>query len=389
MAKDIKESRLFHLMLEKTLATEPSKAGMKLMSHRQIASMMDINPSRTRTSMEKLEREGVLVRSPRIGTYVRKIPRLTSEHNKIETFRPEQIFKEIKSEQDLFADAGGIGAQLNIGFWGKLEGSIEGDRKMLSALARAVDNRGHKLVVHSVFDDEGFLRGKPPKYLIDNIRKSPCDGYLVVSEWSDLYLETFNNMDVPVVYFLAGSPVQFEEPIICFDTNNSVDRAVLEFVREGYKHIGLICYNRGLFDTEPEQWYYRKSMAQAGIDYEATAKFDLDENNIAGGVCDFLKSPNRPDAVYISDDYILREAVKGFEMAGLKAGKDIAVIVLSNKGLDLPAGCNWSRFEFDHYQLAEVAVDNLLNILLTTDQSAKSLSLYAHWKPGSTHRKSR
>ena len=98
-----------------------------------------------------------------------------------------------------------------------------------------------------------------------------------------------------------------------------------------------------------------------------------------------LESNDRPEAIYVSDNYVLLGLIEAMEILNLCPGKDIAVITLSNRDDILPENYNWSRMEFDTVYFSQLIVNSIGHLIHNNQGFGASIALQASWKPGSTH----
>ncbi len=367
--------------LEHSLSQSPSAAGARLKSHREIADSLNLNHSQVRSSLQRLEKKGILLRKPRIGTYIRRLPSFVNPKES-PAIDPKLLLKDLGNEST--AAPMKVTSSLQIGFWGKLESQIESDQKILAGITMAANRRGHKLIVHSGFEDRDRHSDRINCDLMNFIKNDPCDGYLVLSEWESLFTSTFKNQTVPVVYFMLGSTGINKDPMILLDTCSAIERAMSIFLHQGYKKIAMIGLDRKN-EFEAEYFEYKKCVELLNLDYSNMVFCDLNYEDIYTKIQKLLTGNNIPEAIYVNDDYILNGVSRAMKELKIVPGKDVAVITLSNRDIRLPDDQNWSRLEFNRDYFCQLLVETLLDILQGGNSDPESIKLQARWIKGDTH----
>jgi DNA-binding LacI/PurR family transcriptional regulator len=363
-----------------TLSQPPCSAGRRLKSERELARIFMVGESKIRSSLEQLVREGILFRRRGSGTFVRRV-----------AIAPESAPKTaIKSSEDLFSPLDENGnndieaPKIKLHFGLLTDYSINSpiQQALIASMSRAVSIHGHRLTVHSVIADYETNKRKSAPALREEIAEDACDGYIVPNDIGDLFNEVIQNKKVPVVYYLTGiTPIDYE-PVVFFNTIESIERAVHKFYAAGYKKIALM----GIEHTEKkyEIAAYQRAMQSHGLEYRKTVFSQ--EGLVQSLTCakNLLHADNPPQAVYVSDDNILAGLSEYLALKDLTPGRDLGIITLSNRGQNLPPSRNWSRMEFDREKLAQIIIENLLSLLSTANSRASTLALHANWIHGET-----
>jgi DNA-binding LacI/PurR family transcriptional regulator/DNA-binding transcriptional regulator YhcF (GntR family) len=374
--------------IQYALSTSPAVAGKRLRSERELAVLFSVGESKIRKYLSKLVQQGVLVRRRGCGTFIRRI---ATPPDNFKDLSPEMlkkasnIFSESRSS-DISTKIQSV--QLHIGLWGDLGTNSLIDQFILGSIAKSVSSRGHRLTVHNVIGD--FETWSPIS--VDEFRKqldeASCDGYLVVNSMAPLFNEAIEDKEVPVMFFLAGTSHIDNQPLVMFDTNEAITRAVRKFNEIGYKKIGLIGEKResdNLSPPIPEPKAYDQAMEECGLDYRAYESSPLGVGQAIEATRKLLGRSDPPEAIYVSDDNVMVGVAEALNLEGVVPGKDIAIITLSNRNFPLPPGRVWSTMQFDRERFAQLLVDNLLYQLQSTGSGANTVALHANWIEGQTH----
>lgn len=367
--------------IQYTLSRPPAAAGRRLKSERELATMLGVGESKVRKSLESLVKEGVLVRRRGSGTFVRRIA------DPPPVIPTDPVMEDVV--QGLFSDDSIAimethTARLHLGLWGDLESHDSIHQSILSSISRAVSARGHRFSVHSCVQDWETNKPIPVHELAEQLKANPCDGYIVVHDYAETFLKAIGDRNVPVVYFRAGTTPVRHEPLIMMHTNEAIERAVYKFADQGLEKIALIAQRRHK-TPEPEQRAYENVMQFLGLPYRKSILCDIGVVPAMNAVRGMIKSGDIPEAVYVADDNVLLGVSEALSIEGLKPGKDIAVITLSNRSFPLPSGFTWSRFEFDRERFGQLIIDDLLNLLQSAGAKSSTVSLHGKWIEGETH----
>lgn len=374
--------------IQYTLSRPPSAAGRRLKSERELASLLNVGESLVRKSLNQLANKGILVRRRGSGTFVRRVadpPTSTMMAEGLTLDNQMALFSDITGGARSGMSRSESTGTLHIGLWGDLESRVDINANLLGGIARATNRRGHRLTVHSIIEDYTSRTPIPYPILSQHLRDNPCDGYLVVSTWADRFNKAIGNANGRALFFLAGTDAMVNEPMVMQDTSEAITRAVQIFANEGYKRIGMIAYKR---EHEPRGWdtlTYERAMAQIGINYRACSMSDIGVSQAMAATRQLLSRQDRPEAIYVADDHLLVGVAEAMQLAGIVPGRDIAVITLSNRGVALPAGYNWSRIEFDRERFCQMVVEALLRMLEHAGSEADNMSIHGRWITGDTH----
>jgi DNA-binding LacI/PurR family transcriptional regulator len=382
---------VFTQSIANVLSQPPTRAGMRLKSEEELASLLSVGRRQVRKSLQILEREGILERRRRSGTYVRRVPVAYSTDNAI----PEEGNTRINAEL-LFADNNQFEfrartnhlsqtqRRLRLDIWGDLHLEKINNQLILSGMVRAADQLGHDLRVHSLVQSQD--QPLHIEEVAEQLRQSHCDGYLVVNRWADLFLQSIKKRSAPIIFFTTGIASIRHEPLMMTDIQEAIERSIQIFDETGYRRIGMVALgdindHSGSLEVQT----YEEALARRSLTYKASALTSLDFSQIIKVINELFSRPDPPDALYVADDYVLARAIEVLKMIGKIPGKDVAVIAFANVGLPLPTGYDWSRIEFDLTGFGRRLVHELVRQIKDSTVTGTTMSVHGTWKAGTTH----
>ncbi|MBL4700149.1 hypothetical protein JYU15_00625 [bacterium AH-315-I18] len=375
--------------LEYELAQPPAKAGLRLVGEHFLAGLYDINRRKARRVLDVMVERGYLVRRHGSGTYLRKIPvvvDLPENYIAIEG----SIFSQNESQNKVVRLQPVPGQQqLTLGLWSDLDCGRVMQQSLLGGIKHRVAELGHLLETHSSVHEIGMPLSSDE--LEVQLRDSTCDGYMIITQWADQFLEAVNrvwpNHNPPIVYIWPGSVRSLFEPMIKTDTQDAVERGVLHLIEGGFTKIGLIDTAVQLSNKKHDIGY-QVTMACAGLPCFPSLRLHADyltnPNNI-DAINQWLDQNPAIEAVCVMSENLLELLAKQFQLRGKKLGHDIGVVSISNRNSKLPKGTQWSCMEFEPSVVGSMAVNSLVSTIVTAGHALHSFSHQAHWRPGQTH----
>lgn len=373
-------------MVEYLLSRSPSAAGLRLKSQRDLGELFGVHESQIRKALERLVKKGLLVRRRGSGSFVRRVAdAITLSPEELENIPSESIFTGVPEESVSSADVIRYRTRLNIGLWSDLQfTTTPTNHKILEGIASAVNTRGHQLTIHSLLEDHSGTM--PVVKIREQLREHRCDGYLVLSAWDSFFARAVGETYIPIMYFSLGTQpmtIVNREPLAMLHTSEAAARGVRLLKREGYQRIAFISIDPPYHRSE--EFGYETAMQDEGLDYNCSIRTKPSLGEVFKTVRAVLEGLTPPDAMYVSDDNILVGVVEAVESVNRKVGHDVGVITLSNHGVELAPGHEWSRLEFDLKHYGQMIVGNLLWMLENAGASSQSFSVHARWVPGVTH----
>lgn len=260
---------------------------------------------------------------------------------------------------------------------------------MLGGIVDRANTLGHGISLTTFVDQREEIL--PVAELQKRLSSTYCDGHLVLDGYGKEFYEAVPSRDIPVLFSTHSSwkeAVDFE-PKVAIDNLEAIGRAIEILAREGYRRIGLIGVKAMYHPVDLEEKVYHNAMGECGLDYRSIHYLPLNLSEIITSIQRIFSQPNPPEAIYVTDDYIMVGVAEALELMGLKAGRDLGVITLSTTHHHLPKQSQWSRMEFNLHQYGEMLVDNLLRLIETTDRHLNNIMFQALWVPGQSHLKTK
>ncbi len=371
--------------LARSLAQPTARSGRKLRTEEELAEQLGLGRWRLREALNDLVRQGILSRRRGAGSYLRRVP-AREETTETDGFViPTRVLFADEDERGQSRSPVGSAHRFHIGLWGDLhnQGRNQPNQRILALLSERLGDMGHSLTMHPTTNKDGALSADRLRELV---RQQPCDVYLVVGRYMNLFREAVGKTDRPIVSFSISSRAVDFEPMVMLETERAIERAIGIFHRQGYERIaamflgereGLVSHRYPLF--------YEAITGALGLTYKNTIV--AQPAGIPGirEMQAMLKESDRPDALYVGDDHLIPGVAEAMSQAGVEPGRDLAVITLSNSGMPLGGEVRWSRLEFDLEVFVEQIVSELMGSLGASEPRRVTVAHHPVWKPGQTH----
>lgn len=375
-------------VLEHALTEPAAIPGRRLRSERDLALVLGVGRRQVNEALNQLARRGLLSRTRGSGTYVLKratptAPRLEELQQAWRRARlgdPEQMFLPLtQSVASAFRRPPGQPLRLCLcGDW--LSGSPV-HHAIVERMLSTAQSLGHQLSIISVLDVTG--RPLSTTALRQHLQTTPADGYLVVDRWGDLFLRAANGIKRPAIFCGTICGLR-HEPAVGVCPHVVIPHALRRLSEEGYGRIAMIGYYHSSNTIEAQQDVYDSAVSSLGLAYRQCRLIRLGDLRGAAIIRDLLESPERPDAIFLSDEFLAPSLVSATDSLGLVIGRDLGLICFTNRGIsDLPP--TWSRFEVDIRQAGQLAVETLLHAIESNEEPANNILIHPRWRPGKTH----
>jgi DNA-binding LacI/PurR family transcriptional regulator/DNA-binding transcriptional regulator YhcF (GntR family) len=379
-------------ILKSAIASPASRVGRRLKSESELGELLGVGRWSVRKSIDELEKEGLLTRRHGSGTYVQKIPHLGTDLSLADTgeemLPPESLFTK-PSRDSMYPDmlrSVEVCKRYTIGLWSDLHCTSSLNQRILADMVRSISEAGHTLTIHSVVEE----RDTP--YSIDKLtnllRENPCDGYLCFDRWTEVFLRSLGLQTKPVLFFAMANSTYLDKPVVMIDTNTALRKGIKILAEEGYSRIAMIgLRNPGRLDMpDTETAIYEQAMIKAGLDYRCIKWVETtDVSEVISATKEMFASNDLPDAIYVSDDYIMDGLAEALKIIGIKPGADLGLITLGSSAHDLSNGYEWSRMETDFSDYVGLIVDRIIRSIEGKKTPCSSVSLIPRWIPGETH----
>jgi len=368
------------------LSCPPCETGKRLCSERSLAERLKIRRKSVQLAFDLLVEEKILVRRHGSGTFVRKVPPPPS--GKVIA----KVNGRAISVNEMFAEAAKAPIRrqmldqhkrLRLSLFLSEKWGGETAYSAMEGIKARARQTGHILKIYTVneqgavdFDAGAILRGKP------------FDGCLFWDISPEIASKICGGEPSNVVFFGASSREMdlLCEPIVRLNLEDAITRGVQRLNEQGFRRIALIGHESSRRSSS-ELLVYEKAMASLKLKYRAAFFCILDDASVACEVKKLFCSRNPPEAVYVSDDIVLRHLVRAWKGIKIFPGENLGVVTLSNQNNPLPVGYDWSQMQFNPFQIGRSVLDSLLLKIQAAGESICSFEHLASWKPGATHLK--
>lgn len=378
--------REFAVILEQLLAKSPSKAGQRLCSERELAGRLDVDRMKVQKAFELLVERGILARRHGSGTFVRKVPKIPGKAVKV------KWGDRVLGAEDLFAkpSAAPVRRQirqehrkLRLALLPNENWQSESNNLVFAGIKDRIKQQGHHL---EIYPGHGDVTIAAPQ-LVEELRENPADGYILWTPYLPILKEAFQGKHPPAVFIGAQTRETDLKcaPIVRVDLEDALVRGLQLLAEEGYEKIGLIGFDSLERQSKVERILYEETMAKLGRSYRAAVFCPLNDEGASEKMREMFETEERPEAVYVADDIVLRHILPAWKTLAIVPGEDLAVISLANRRNALPSSYEWSRIEFHPFQVGRMAVDSLLQEIETAGEEICSFEHLGVWIPGRTH----
>ncbi len=375
-------------LLENLLAGPPSKAGKRLCSERELSVKIKVDRMKVQKAFDALVEKGILVRRHGSGTYVRKVPKKANlngggESSSPPLLPPDELFAVASSKSPVRRQVNEAHRRLNLAIIPNRQWRSESNHSIFAGIKDRIHQAGHQFRIISVTgpDEEALLAEK--------LRQTPGDGYILWVPYEPLLHKVFGTQLPPAVFIGARERMADLQcsPVVRIDMEDAIVRALRLLAEEGYQRIGFIGLQSQEREYRLDEGIYSDTLNQLGLCYRSICFCPLDKEKIEEQMHTMFAGKAPPEALYVADDIVLRYLVPIWKKMKLVPGGNLGVITLSSRRVRLPAGYQWSRMEFNPFQVGRMAVDALLQEIETAGEEICSFEHLAAWHPGETHRR--
>ncbi len=180
------------------------------------------------------------------------------------------------------------------------------------------------------------------------------------------HLLPFTNKNIPVVFFDRAFPKSANISVV-IDNYRAAYNVTTHLLEQGCRKIMHLSGNL-LRDIYRERLRgYKDALAEHAILFDENLLYmgDLDEAAGTAAAVDILKIPadNRPDAVFCANDTVAVSCMIHLKLNGIKIPGDIAFAGFNNDPISRVIEPNLTTVNYDGYNVGEVALNSMINIL--------------------------
>lgn len=375
-------------LLERSLAQPGITTGQRLKPERELAEMLNVSHATVHRALNRLVENRLLARRHGSGTFVRKpsasAPGRTQARTK-DVLAAHLLVCETLADPKLQAPA--TQQALDIGLWTDIYWNSATHDLIVSGMQRRASELGHRLSTYSLVVKADTPH--TPQELARVMADHPIDGHIVFGSYAPLFAAT--GQHAPAIYYGGEPPPEFY-PSIQFDVDVTPRRAVELLAGQGYRRIAMALSDDklGIHDhtRQHTRISYETGMQRLGLRYRKIIATRYDDAAAMAAALPPSGHPAAPDALFVSDDYLLEGILSALEASGHRPGLDFGLITLSHRGgKTLPLGMRWSTLEFDPEQYGEILVGRIVSTVQASGSRPVNLSLHPLWKPGDSHRR--
>jgi DNA-binding LacI/PurR family transcriptional regulator len=393
------------------LSQPESHAGRRLKSERELAGLLHLDRYTMRSVLDELVDEGLLTRRHGSGTFVRRVLGKSSinglislaEADEYANMSTQQLARELGvperdwSTKSIFAPMRRIerevaertqqrADQLQIGLWSNLAEFVHPHQLVMAGIIERINELGHHVSLFTLAHliNEGY--DAETQYMEMRLSTHRCDGHMVLDIWADQFLQACAGSPVPYLFFGIGTTFCQHQPTVYWDTLLCMHQAFAKLAQCGCQRVAMLTLNKRDDHAQMERDVFRGAVTESGIADCAFHALKPDLPGVMKVVDDYLldTSPNRLQGLYVADDHLMPAVAESFRRLGQTPGKDMAVVILSNKGTSLPQGIQWSRMEFDPRTFGRFLVDSLLRRIALANEPPFSQAIQSCWIDGKT-----
>lgn len=373
-------------MVYECLSRPPSRVGCRMRPERELAQAFGISRRKVREAVENLVEAQILVREQGSGVYVRKVPPpVPDAEGEGVTFESLFVVEENGERRprlQLPPDKRALALEV----WWKTAFNNQTADLFRQGLLDQAASLGHTLRFNEL--PSGEAAEDVASKILAEVGKRHCDGYIihVPFVYACDYIDSL--LSAPVMYVSTGLQPLRHQPMIRFDGNEAIHRAVELLAGQGYRRIGVLGFRPDHEisggDTRKAR-SYQAAIEELGLGFERFEDVPMTPARVREALHRLLQGKPSCDALYLTDDHLLHMAMPIITELGFTPGENLGMIVLSNRGISLPEGHEWSRMEFDPYNNGKLAIQCLIRSVESAGEEMLSFSHHPAWRPGRTH----
>lgn len=229
------------------------------------------------------------------------------------------------------------------------------------------------------------LRGEEEIDILKRFLDSGVDGLIIVDvgtkgENSGLYADL--NKQIPVV-LINGNPDRMDSNLILVDQEKGMEQVMDYLFELNHTNISFIRGASNGFAFVCKEQVYRKKIENKGltINENMIVKIeDTDHFDCIDFTCNqalkLLKMPNRPTAIFASNELIALGVMKAAKELGLSIPKDLSLIAHDNTVFSLISHPQMTTVDMNPSRLGIESSEMILQLLNSKQRSPRRLILY-------------
>lgn len=353
------ESPVFQITehIRNLIQNQELRVGMRLPSTQQLASQLNADPSAVHRSLAKLVKEGLLLRTPRVGTFVAEPP------SKLE----------------------------RLAFYYRPIGGAFGpfDRAVLTEISSIGHQKGFSVEVYSDTRTPEISSNEPHPELIRHARSRWVQG-VVSSSVSPEKVRWYNSLPIPhATISTPNQPHTFN-----WERELTVEKAITQLHARGCRKIGMFSalrmHEKDADATPYELGHYhgfRKALAKFNLPYheewtmgQAPGAKPVQESEMAAlGFEAFNKmwqqSSDRPDGLFLYPDVLATGVLMAIALQSIRVPEDLKLVVHAN--VEVPLFCPFpiDRLLVSAADAASALVDHVMAQLANRETPQRTLPI--------------
>ncbi len=275
-------------------------------------------------------------------------------------------------------------------------GLIKGQSFRIGVIVSNMENPYYSSIMSSMelkLRERGYLcnfassstRGDEEIDILRRFLDSGVDGLIIVDvgskgENSGLYSDI--NKQIPVV-LINGNPDRMDSNLILVDQENGMSQTMDYFFKLNHRKIGFIRGASNGFAFVCKEQIYRQKMTEKGLDIEESHILkikDTDHFNCIDYTCDqvlpLLKSPNKPSAIFASNELMALGVLKAAKEIGLSIPEDLSLIAHDNTVFSLISDPQMTTIDMNPERLGTESAEMMLQLLNSKARSPRRLIFY-------------
>ena len=389
MMKKMSQSSRLALRLKESLASSPVKAGMRLLPERELAKSLKCGHKCMHNALQLMNAEGLLAKRHGSGNYVRKIPSRSNFSSGEALIDISKLFPESEISGDNVTPLTSLPQQqrLKILLCSGFHFPDSDNYSLWLKIKECVENAGHEIIAESMFNKSGEVISM--RELSEDLKKTGADGYLVTSPLGELFVDAYKNaFSTPpqnAIYISSwGYYVSFE-PTVRQDGYEATIRAVRKLAEFGAKKIAYIGIDTKFHQASTDYHIYDCAMRMENLDYRCARHIPMSKDAAFQATLDIFKTENPPDAIFVGDDHLVDGVDAALATLGIKLGRDISGITISNVDGGSHINIDWTNIEFNKDLVGSIAASEMLKSLMIAGSEIRSISMLGKWRFKDTH----